>query len=176
MYFRKRGITSSSPNKDAYARITSKHVEQAEKHRHRKETCPVFVLMPLMLAFAMVVSLVYFNKHDVTSFESFIGGALHRQKLNHRSSRFPIFGTKEFEKECKWAIPPPESSEPACSIFFSQLKSNEGIANWVAKVPQLFQFARYKGCRPLFGYWKGVDVSAVVIPPNNSNVCNWAVS
>jgi len=85
--------------------------------------------------------------------------------------RFPVFGSKEFIKQCPWAVVRQTQTTNDCTFLLRpQPSGNEGITEWVSKAASAYISAQQTGCRLLMDYGNQVDLSQILIP-----VINWTI-
>jgi hypothetical protein len=89
--------------------------------------------------------------------------------ISLRTGRFPLFGTKEFRKTCRWAlntsfVAENEAGSHRCTIL-ARPKSDtrEGISAWVGQITTGFIMARQTGCMFLVDYAEGINVSEIIL-------------
>jgi len=90
--------------------------------------------------------------------------------------RFPIFGTKEFDRRCPWIHlgRPPTKSLRNCTILARPSpQTAEGISSWIPHVVSGHVMSLQTGCRFLLDYGVGIDLSRVLEP--RSTWIDWRV-
>ena len=99
------------------------------------------------------------------------------------SSRFPLYGTKEYANLCPW-VGSPDDSAPAkdCSILLraDPIRNNEGVSWWATEAAYSFIMSQLTGCRLLLDYMPDVKIEDVLVQPRGlakpDGTATWAAS
>lgn len=91
--------------------------------------------------------------------------------------RFPSYGTPSFDDTCKWVGSSDVLQlEPTCTYFVRPSeKSNEGVSMWAYLIAKAYIMAKRDGCKVIFDYGKGIDITKVLTPFKGDQFHDWRV-